>query len=172
MRIIGRLDIKGANVIKGIQFECLRVMGLPLEIAENYYLQGADEIIYIDTVASLYERSMIIDIVRKTSSKIHIPLIAGGGVRKIKDIQNLLNAGADKVAINTAAIKNPSLLSEAAKKFGSQCIVSSIQASVTPLCALLATGTLRRSESSSTKTITISSSVTKRLSTWSTQFYA
>ena len=128
IRVIARLDIKGWNVIKGIQFECLRVMGLPLELANDYYLQGADEIIYLDTVANLYGRSKVVEIVKQTSAKIHIPLLAGGGVRNLKDIEDLLNAGADKVAINTAATKNPNLIYEASKVFGSQCIVSSIEA--------------------------------------------
>ena len=128
LRIISRLDIKGGNVIKGIQFECLRVMGLPLELANYYYLQGADEIMYIDTVANLYGRSKIVEIVKQTSAKIHIPLTAAGGVSKLSDIEDLLNAGADKVAINTAATKNPNFLKEASKIFGSQCIVSSIEA--------------------------------------------
>ena len=90
LRIISRLDIKGRNVIKGIRFECLRVMGLPLDMANNYYLQGADEIIYVDTVASLYDRSKLVEIVKQTSTKIHIPLIAAGGVRELKDIEDLL----------------------------------------------------------------------------------
>jgi len=128
LRIISRLDIKGGNVIKGIQFECLRVMGLPLDLANYYYLQGADEIMYIDTVANLYGRSKIVEIVKQTSAKIHIPLTVAGGVRKLSDIEDLLNAGADKVAINTAATKNPNILKEASKIFGSQCIVSSIEA--------------------------------------------
>jgi len=127
LRIISRLDIKGGNVIKGIQFECLRVMGLPLELANNYYLGGADEIIYIDTVANLYGRSKLVEIVKQTSAKIHIPLIVAGGVRNLKDIEDILKAGADKVAINTAATKNPNLLREASQVFGSQCIVSSIE---------------------------------------------
>ena len=85
IRVITRLDIKGWNVIKGIQFECLRVMGLPLELANDYYLQGADEIIYLDTVANLYGRSKVVEIVKQTSAKIHIPLLAGGGVRNLKE---------------------------------------------------------------------------------------
>ena len=115
LRIISRLDIKGGNVIKGIQFECLRVMGLPLELAYNYYLDGADEVIYIDTVANLYGRNKLVEIVKQTSAKIHIPLIVAGGIRSLKDVEDILNAGADKVAINTAATRNPSLLKEASK---------------------------------------------------------
>lgn len=127
-RIIARLDVKGPNVIKGVQFECLRVMGQPQEMAEEYYLQGADELIYIDIVASLYRRNNLLDVVNKTSNNVFIPITAGGGIRSIKDIRMLLQAGADKVAINTAATKTPKLITGAAKAFGSQCIVVSIEA--------------------------------------------
>jgi len=128
VRIIARLDIKGPNVIKGIQFECLRVMGKPMEMAENYYLQGADEIIYLDTVANLYQRQKLLRIVSQSSEKIYIPFTIGGGIRSIDDIKELLKTGADKVAINTEATKNPELIRDAAKIFGSQCIVASIEA--------------------------------------------
>ena len=131
IRIIARLDVKGPNVIKGVNFECLRVMGNPRELAEKYYLQGADELIYIDTVASLYGRQNLLDIVNSTSNNIFIPFTVGGGVRTIDDIRSLLKAGADKVAINTAATKNPSLIAKSAKIFGSQCIVVSIEAKKT-----------------------------------------
>lgn len=128
VRIIARLDVKGPNVIKGVQFECLRVIGKPEVLAEQYYKEGADELIYLDIVASLYRRQNLLNIVDKASEKIRIPITVGGGVRTLRDIQELLAAGADKVAINTAAIKNPSLINKAAKKFGSQCIVVSIEA--------------------------------------------
>lgn len=127
-RIIARLDVKGSNVIKGIQFECLRVMGKPEDLVREYYLQGADEIIYLDIVASLYQRNNLLNIVRRASENIFIPLTAGGGVRSVNDIRSLLAAGAEKVAINTAATKNPELIRQAAKIFGSQCIVLSIEA--------------------------------------------
>lgn len=127
-RIIARLDVKGPNVIKGIQFECLRVMGKPDELGNNYYLQGADELIYLDTVASLYQRDNLLNVVKRASENIFIPFTAGGGVRTLNDIHSLLAAGAEKVAINTAATKNPNLIREAAKTFGSQCIVVSIEA--------------------------------------------
>ena len=127
-RIIARLDIKGQNVIKGIQFECLRVMGQPGEMAKCYYEQGADEIIYLDTVANLYQRNNLIHIVNRSSENIFVPLTVGGGVRSVNDIRELLQAGADKVAINTAATKNMYLIREAANMFGSQCIVVSIEA--------------------------------------------
>ena len=128
IRIIARLDIKGPNVIKGIQFECLRVMGKPADLAQEYYLQGADELIYLDTVASLYQRDNLLQIVKEASKNIFVPFTAGGGVRTIEDIRNLLSAGAEKVAINTAATKNPELIRRAARTFGSQCIVVSIEA--------------------------------------------
>jgi imidazole glycerol-phosphate synthase subunit HisF len=133
IRIIARLDIKGPNVIKGIQFEGLRVVGKPEVLAPKYYLQGADEILYIDAVASLYERENLLDIVRTTAEKTFIPITAGGGIRSIDDIKKFLRAGADKVAINRAAIRNPQLIKESAQIFGSQCIVVSVQAKkITP----------------------------------------
>lgn len=128
IRIIARLDIKGANVIKGIQLEGLRVVGKPEELAPKYYHEGVDEILYIDAVASLYERENLLDIVRTTAEKTFVPITAGGGIRSINDIKNFLRAGADKVAINRAAIRDPQLIKESAQIFGSQCIVVSIQA--------------------------------------------
>jgi imidazole glycerol phosphate synthase glutamine amidotransferase subunit len=131
IRVIARLDMKGQNVIKSIQFECLRTIGLPGEIAENYYKNGIDEIIYLDTVANLYDRSKLTKIVLEASKKIHIPLVAGGGLRNLDDIKDVLNSGADKVFINTAAIKNPKFIEQAANIYGSQCIVVSIEAKKT-----------------------------------------
>lgn len=128
IRIIPRLDIKGPNLIKGIQFDGYRVLGTAEEFAEIYYNAGADELIYLDTVASLYRRNSLLDIIERTANKIFIPLTVGGGIRCIEDIRRILRAGADKVSINTAAIENPKLLYEGAKIFGSQCIVSSIEA--------------------------------------------
>ncbi|MGA7802789.1 MAG: imidazole glycerol phosphate synthase cyclase subunit [Gammaproteobacteria bacterium] len=128
VRVIPRLDIKGPNLIKGIQFDGHRVLGTAEEFAETYYREGADELIYQDAVASLYRRNSLLDIVQKTAAKIFIPLTVAGGIRSIDDIRSLLRAGADKVAINTAATENPKLLYEAARIFGSQCIVSSIEA--------------------------------------------
>lgn len=127
-RIIARLDVKGPNVIKGIHLECLRVVGKPGEMAEQYYLDGADELIYMDIVASLYGRDNLLHIVHQASDKIFIPFTVGGGIRTLDDIKEFLKAGADKVAINTAITKNPQLITEAARKFGSQCIVASIEA--------------------------------------------
>ncbi len=128
IRIIPRLDIKGPNLVKGIHLEGLRVLGKPEDFASRYYQEGADELIYIDAVASLYGRKNLLEIVRRAAQDIFIPLTAGGGLRTIDDIKNLLRAGADKVAINTAGLANPSFIKEAAKVFGSQCIVVSIQA--------------------------------------------
>jgi cyclase len=128
VRVVARLDIKGANLIKGIQLEGLRVVGNPNEFARSYYEQGADELLYIDAVASLYGRNNLFDIVRRTTEDVFIPVTVGGGVRNIDDVRQLLQAGADKVAINTAAIARPELITEAARTFGSQCIVISIAA--------------------------------------------
>lgn len=131
-RIIARLDIKGPKVIKGVHLECLRVVGDPEELARKYYDDGADEIIYMDIVASLYGRRNLIDVVERVSRHIFIPLTAGGGVSSLDDINNLLRAGADKVAINSGLILNPGFVDEAVKKFGSQCIVGSIEAKRMP----------------------------------------
>jgi len=127
-RIIARLDVKGPNVIKGVHLECLRIVGKPRELAEKYYLDGADELIYMDIVASLYGRQNLLNIVHQASDKIFIPFTVGGGIRTLDDIKEFLKAGADKVAVNTAATKNPGLIRGAARMFGSQCIVSSIEA--------------------------------------------
>jgi cyclase len=127
-RLIARLDIKGENLIKGVHLEGLRIMGDPQEFARRYYEQGADEIIYLDIVASLYGRSKLVDIVRRTSHDVFVPITVGGGVRSVDDVGELLRAGADKVAINTAAVKRPELISEVSRRFGSQCMVLSIEA--------------------------------------------
>lgn len=131
-RVIARLDIKGPNLVKGIQYEGLRVMGDPAEHAVRYYYEGADELLYIDIVASLYERNNLVDVVARTASQIFVPLTVGGGIRKVEDVTELLRAGADKVAINTAAIRRPALLTELSQMFGSQCIVASIEAKRRP----------------------------------------
>jgi len=127
-RLIARLDVKGPNLIKGVHLEGLRVIGDPNEYAVKYYNQGADELIYLDIVASLYGRSNLIEIVKKTTNDIFVPITVGGGIRNIDDVASLLRAGADKIAVNTAAVKNPKLISEIANKFGSQCMVLSIEA--------------------------------------------
>jgi cyclase len=128
VRIISRLDIKAPNLIKGIQFEGLRVLGLPHDYAEKYYYEGADELLCIDTVASLYNRNNILSIVKDIADEIFIPLIVGGGLRTYIDVKNALRSGADKVAINTAAVGNPNLLSAISNDFGNQCVVLSIEA--------------------------------------------
>lgn len=127
-RIIARLDIKAPNLIKGINLEGLRVVGDPQKYAHKYYLEGADELLFMDIVASLYERNSLHDLVKSTAENIFIPLTVGGGIRSVEDAAMLLRSGADKIALNTAAIKNPDLISQIAKRFGSQCVVLSIEA--------------------------------------------
>lgn len=128
IRIIPRLDIKGPNLVKGIHLEGLRVLGSPQQFAKYYYEQGADELFYQDVVASLYDRNSLGDIISITAKSNFIPLTVGGGIRTVEDIKNLLRLGADKVCINTGAIKNPNLINEASKKFGSSTIVVAIEA--------------------------------------------
>ena len=128
VRLIARLDIKGPNLIKGVHLEGLRVIGDPQVYARRYYEQGADELIYIDIVASLYGRSKLTEIVRRAAHDVFVPMTVGGGVRTVDDVRDLLRAGADKVAINTAAVKRPELISEVARRFGSQCMVLSLEA--------------------------------------------
>ena len=128
IRLIARLDIKAPNLVKGIQLEGLRKMGDPNEFALKYYLQGADEIFYADIVASLYERNSLQNIIEKTTNDIFVPITVGGGLRNLDDVSAALRAGADKVSINTAAIKNPKIITDVARRFGSQCMVLSIQA--------------------------------------------
>lgn len=128
IRIIPRLDIKGPNLVKGIHLEGLRVLGKPEQFARYYYETGADELVYMDVVASLYGRNSLHEIIRKTANEVFIPLIVGGGLRTVEDIREVLRAGADKVSLNTAAIKNPNIIEEASKKFGSSTILISIEA--------------------------------------------
>ena len=128
IRIIPRLDIKGSNLVKGVNLEGLRVLGSPDEFARYYYEQGADELFYQDVVASLYGRNSLRDIISKTVENIFIPLTVGGGVRSLSDISDILRSGADKVSINSAALKNPDFIREAAEKFGSSTVVISIEA--------------------------------------------
>lgn len=127
-RLIARLDVKGPNLIKAVHLEGLRVIGDPSEFAQKYYAQGADELIYIDLVASLYGRSNLVEIVRKTAQNVFIPITVGGGVRSIDDVEKLLLAGADKVAINTGCVSQPQLIRDVSKKYGSQCMVLSVEA--------------------------------------------
>ncbi|MGY4503307.1 cyclase [Bradyrhizobium sp. GM24.11] len=128
LRIIPRLDIKGKNLIKGVQLEGLRVMGDPQEFALDYYRAGADELVYMDIVASLYGRNNLSDIIRRAADQVFIPITVGGGIRSVDDARHILRSGADKVAINTAAIARPELIGEVARHFGSQAMVLSIEA--------------------------------------------
>jgi len=127
-RLIPRLDIKGPNLIKGIHLEGLRVVGDPQTFAHRYYAEGADELLYVDVVASLYGRNSLHDIVRNTARDVFVPLTVAGGLRSVADVKEILRSGADKVGINTAAVKRPELIREVARKFGSQCMVLSIEA--------------------------------------------
>ncbi|MHB8475475.1 MAG: imidazole glycerol phosphate synthase subunit HisF [Steroidobacteraceae bacterium] len=128
IRLIARLDIKGPNLIKGIHLEGLRVIGSPNEYALRYYQQGADELIYMDCVASLYGRNSLGGIVQSAAQDVFVPMTVGGGIRSVDDATYLLRSGADKVAVNTAAVANPRLISDIARRFGSQCMVLSIEA--------------------------------------------
>ncbi len=126
-RLIARLDVKGPNLIKGIQFDGHRVVGVPEQFAEVYYREGIDEIIFQDTVASLYQRNSLYDIISRTAERVFIPITVAGGLRSVEDMRKCLRSGADKVAINTAAVTNPDILKEAVDIFGSQCIVASLE---------------------------------------------
>lgn len=128
IRIIPRLDVKGANLVKGIHLEGLRVLGTPEVFARLYADEGADELIFIDAVASLYGRNSLLDVVAKTAQNVFIPLAVGGGIRSMDDISAALRAGADKVAINTQAINDPNFISSAAARYGSSTIVVHIDA--------------------------------------------
>ena len=118
MRLIARLDLKGSHLIKGVHLEGLRVIGDPHERALRYYEQGIDELIYMDAVASLYQRNSLADVVRRTSAGVFVPMTVGGGIRSTDDVNEVLRAGADKVAINTAAVKQPEVNREVARRLG------------------------------------------------------
>ena len=128
LRLIPRLDIKGPNLIKGIQLEGLRVIGDPNLFAIKYYENGADELLYMDSVASLYGRNNLQELITKAVQDVYIPITVGGGIRSLKDAYEMFRCGADKIAVNTAAVKNPNLITELVKEFGSQSIVISIEA--------------------------------------------
>lgn len=132
IRIISRLDIKGPNVIKGIQMDGLRVVGPVADVARRYYDQGVDEIVMIDTVASLYGRDSMVELIREVTAECFVPVTVGGGIRSLEDADALFRAGADKVAINTAALSRPQLISEIAQKYGSQAVVVHVEAKMTP----------------------------------------
>jgi len=127
-RIIPCLDVKEGRVVKGVNFVNLIDAGDPVEIAKAYSDNGADEIVFLDITASHEKRGIILDVVKKTAEVVFIPLTVGGGINTLEDIKNILNSGADKVSINSSAVKNPSLITEGAKKYGSQCIVVAIDA--------------------------------------------
>jgi len=128
LRIVARLDIKGKKLIKGVRLEGLRVVGDPQEFAIRYYEAGADELIYMDIVASLYGRNSLADIISRAADNVFVPITVGGGIRSVEDAKTMLRSGADKVAINTAAVGRPALITEIARRFGSQATVLSIEA--------------------------------------------
>lgn len=128
LRIITRLDIKNPKLIKSVQLEGVKVVGDPIKFAEKYYIDGADEIIFMDAVASLYNRNSVFEIINKTAENIFIPMTVGGGLKNIEDVRKALKNGADKVAINTAIVKDPSLIKDVFNKFGAQCMVVQIDA--------------------------------------------
>ena len=127
-RIIPCLDVDNGRVVKGVKFLNIRDAGDPVEVAKRYDEQGADEIAFLDITASSNNRKTLVSVVEKVASQVFIPLTVGGGIRSISDIKNMLKAGADKVSINTAAVKNPDFVRDATKQFGSQCIVVAIDA--------------------------------------------
>lgn len=127
-RIIPCLDVKNGRVVKGINFVGLQDVGDPVECAKEYNKQGADEIVFLDIMATNEDRDTIVDVVQKTAKEVFVPLTVGGGIRTIEDFRKLLRAGADKISVNSAAVKNPNLIREAADIFGSQCVVVAIDA--------------------------------------------
>jgi cyclase len=127
-RVIVCLDVKEGRVVKGVEFRELRDVGDPVELARRYEEAGADEIVFLDISASREDRSTLLDVVRRTAEQLFIPLTVGGGVRSVDDIAAVLRAGADKISINSAAVADPTLLTEAAARFGAQCVVASIDA--------------------------------------------
>ena len=128
VRVIPCLDVDAGRVVKGVHFENLRDAGDPVELAAEYYRQGADELTFLDVTASSGHRRTMVDVVSRTAEKLFIPLTVGGGVRSVEDVDQLLRCGADKVSVNTAAINNPSLISDIAERFGSQVLVLSVDA--------------------------------------------
>jgi len=127
-RLIARLDVKPPNLIKGVNLEGVRKVGDPHEFALRYYNEGIDEILYMDAVATLYNRNSLADLVKATAADVFIPMTVGGGIKTLQDVETMLRAGADKVAMNTAAIHNPQIITDIAERFGSQCMVLSVEA--------------------------------------------
>ncbi|GAC01465.1 imidazole glycerol phosphate synthase subunit HisF [Gordonia namibiensis NBRC 108229] len=131
-RVIPCLDVDDGRVVKGVNFENLRDAGDPVELAERYDREGADELTFLDVTASSSGRSTMIDVVKRTADQVFIPLTVGGGIRTVEDVDMMLRAGADKVSVNTAAIARPEVLGEMSRRFGSQCIVLSVDARTVP----------------------------------------
>ena len=131
-RIIPCLDVNNGRVVKGVNFVNLRDAGDPVEAAEFYNKSMADELVFLDITASSDDRNIMLDVVRRTSEKVFIPLTVGGGIRSIEDFRKILSAGADKISVNSAAVKNPQLINEAAQRFGTQCVVVAIDAKKRP----------------------------------------
>jgi cyclase len=131
IRVLARLDIKGPNLIKGVHLEGLRIVGNPIDFASMYYQDGVDEVLFMDSVASLYGRNHLADIIRVTAHEVFVPITVGGGIRSVSDAKDVLNSGADKIAINSAAVARPELIREIAESFGSQAMVLSVEAKQT-----------------------------------------
>lgn len=128
LRVIARLDIKGPNLIKSVQLEGLRVVGDPHQHALSYYADGADELLFMDSVASLYQRNNLSEIIKRAADRIFVPITVAGGIRTLDDVLRMMSSGADKVAINTAAIARPELIEDVANRYGAQCMVLGIEA--------------------------------------------
>jgi len=135
-RVIPCLDVRAGRVVKGINFINIRDAGDPVEIAKAYNESGADELVFLDISATLEERGILIDVVRQVARQVFIPFTVGGGIRTLEDIRVLLQAGADKVSLNSAAVQNPALITQAAERFGSQCIVVAIDVRKNPSAAM------------------------------------
>ena len=131
-RIIPCLDVHAGRVVKGVNFVNLQDAGDPVQVAKAYNAEGADELVFLDITASAHERNIMLDVVSKTAEQVFIPLTVGGGIRSIEDFRKILKCGADKISINSSAIKDPDLIGNAARRFGSQCVVCAIDAKRTP----------------------------------------
>ena len=131
-RVVVCLDVDAGRVVKGVQFKQLRDVGDPAELAARYEAEGADEVVFLDITASVEDRATTLETVRRTAEQLFVPLTVGGGIGSVEDAQEVLRAGADKVAVNTAAVNRPALITEAAERFGAQCVVASIDAGRDP----------------------------------------